>query len=405
MNLAIKGGSPVRRKPYHSWPLQDEGVRSQLNELFEQGEWGSSVSSMIDDLEKKIAWYHDAKFAVGVINTTAAFEAALQALGVGPGDEVLIPAYAHHALPVAVISCGGVPIFSDIRQESLDIDPESIDRRVTERTKALIVSHPISSVANMDAVMVMARRYQVKVIEDCTEATGAEFDSRKVGSIGNLGVFSFRENNLLVAGHGAVVISNNKDLYEICYARVHEGRRPEQKTDQEFIQGKNRAMTSLQAAVLLPQCAKLENLNILRAVRFAKLSELLQAVPGIKIYERQKLVTRQALEGFAFRYDAASFNQAPRTHFINALNAEGIPARAGHALAYENRNFQLKVDQCPYRCRFYPLPYYLAKCPVAKEASETAVVLDHTVLLDDEQGLTSIPDAINKLSQNKHELC
>ena len=184
----------------------------------------SDGSGLIGQFEREFAAATDSSFALAVTNGTAALHSAYFAVGVGPGTEVLVPAYTWHATATPVLQCGAVPVFCDIDPLTLTIDVDDLTRRITHRTKAVCAVHMWGSPAEMDRIMEVARRHDLAVIEDCSHAHGARYDGRPVGSWGNVGCFSLHASKPVAAGEAGVAVTNDPVLFDRMLLLGHPGR-------------------------------------------------------------------------------------------------------------------------------------------------------------------------------------
>ncbi len=221
--LAIDGGTPIRTAPFPAWPIYDEREERNLLEVLRSGQWGIG-GSKVAQFEQRFAEYQGAAFGVCVPNGTLALQMALNTLGIGPGDEVITTPYTFIATASAVIQQGAVPVFVDIDLDTYDIDPRWLEAAITPRTKGIVPVHLAGRPADMDAIMDVARRHGLRVLEDACQAWGAEWRGRRVGAIGDLGAFSFQSSKNVAAGEGGMVITNDEALGELCWSLHNVGR-------------------------------------------------------------------------------------------------------------------------------------------------------------------------------------
>ncbi len=185
--LAIDGGTPVRTRPFGGWPVFGREEEEALLAALRSGTWGSLDGTFVKRLEQEFAAFHGARYGVSCVNGTMALSVALKALGVGPGDEVLVPPYTFIATASAALMIGAIPVFVDVDGETLLMDPALIDAAVSPRTRAIILVHHAGSPADMDGVMAAARRHDLRVVEDAAQAHGAAWRGHPVGAIGGRG--------------------------------------------------------------------------------------------------------------------------------------------------------------------------------------------------------------------------
>ncbi len=406
-NLAINGGAKVRTKGWPSWPVFDEDDVGAVAEVVRSGNWGCLTGNKVAEFEKKFAAFQDAKYGVCVTNGTAALEVALRAVGVKPGDEVIVPPYTFIATASAALQINAIPVFVDIDPETYNLDPEKIEAAISEKTKAIIAVHIGGGPADMDGILAVARKHSLKVIEDAAQAHGAAWNGRRVGAIGDAGTFSFQASKNLTAGEGGIVVTNDPEVYSIAWSLHNCGRVPEGKWYEHRILGWNMRMTEFQAAVLLSQMKRLEEQMKVREENALYLDSKLSQIEGIRPLKRDPRVTTHAYHLYIFRYNSAEFNGVPRSKFLQALNAEGIPCSAGYVPLYKEQLFYVEPNGCPIGCAFYgrEMDYSKVCCPVAEHAcANEAVWLSQNMLLGTKQDMDDIVSAIQKIKENAKEL-
>src|SRR5262249_6727953 len=212
--LALAGGPPVRSHPFPTWPVSDDGDRERLLAVLERREWGGFPfpNRWAEEAASRFATLQGARHGLAVANGTVAIEVALRAAGIGPGDEVIVPAYTFEASAAPVLRLGGVPVFLGVRAETYCIDPAAAEAAVTPRTRAILPVHLAMSMADMDAVGALARKHGLVVIEDCAHAHGAAWRGRGAGSLGDAGAFSLQTSKLVTSGEGGLVTTGDDRL-------------------------------------------------------------------------------------------------------------------------------------------------------------------------------------------------
>ena len=278
--LAICGGKPVREKPYPSWPIFDEKEEKALIDVLKSGKWGRVNGKKNEEFEEKFARYHSAKYGITCVNGTAALEIALKALGVGPGDEVIVPAYTFIATASAVLMVGAKPVFVDIDPKTYNIDPEKIESAITPKTKAVIPVHIGGCPANMDKILDIAKKYNLRVLEDAAQAHGAEWRGKKVGALGDMGIFSFQSSKNINAGEGGIILTNDEELAEKAWSLMNVGRAKKGEWYMHYILSGNYRMTEFQAGILLAQMERMEELMKKREENAKYLTERLKEIEG-----------------------------------------------------------------------------------------------------------------------------
>ena len=331
--LAIHGGKPARQVPprpmYPGGNLIDQEEEAQVLEALRNRRlfryYGPVEGpSKVEQLEHEFAAMTDTRHALAVTSGTAALICGLRGIGVGPGDEVIVPAYTWIASASAVLAAGGVPVVAEI-DESLTLDPNGIESKITPYTKAVMPVHMRGTPAQMDEIMAVARKHNLKVIEDSAQADGASYKGRRVGSIGDVGCFSLQFNKILTSGEGGMVITNTDEVWKraVMYHDVIGGQRNNFDWD-EILWGVNFRMPELLAAVMLVQVRRLEGL--LSSMRERKR----MIIEGIKDVAQQKGVQMQRVPDSAGDASVACIMLMPdsdsASRTAQALRAENIGA-------------------------------------------------------------------------------
>ena len=387
--LAIKGGKPVRTKPFPSWPVFGEKELRLLREVVESGVWGVG-GKMKEKFERKFAELQDAKYALTVANGTLAIEVALRAAGIGKGDEVILPSYTFVGTASPVVYVNAKPVFVDIDPETYCIDPEAVEKAVTERTKAIIPVHVAGQPADMDRLTEIAETYNLTLIEDAAQAHCSEWDGRRVGAIGDMGIFSFQSSKNLNCGEGGAIVTNDDELYSLCWSIHNCGRELGGEWYRHVRLGGNCRMTEFQAAILLAQLDRLEEQSRRREENALYLTERLSAVSGVEPLKRLPKVTRHSYHLYIFRYLESEFEGLSRDRFIEALRAEGIPCSPGytplHRMDFLNGRVSGRLENTERACY------------------REAVWLKQNVLLGTREDMDSIVEAIEKIRENVSQL-
>lgn len=237
-------------------PVFNGNEKKYLNECIDTG-WVSANGRFIDEFQRKFAEFCGTKYALACSNGTVTLHLALLALGVGPGDEVIMPSFTYIATANAVKYCGAIPVFVDNEADTWNVDPAKIESAISSKTKAIIPVHIYGLPANMSEIMKISQKYSIPVIEDAAEAHGAMWQGKKVGSIGTIGSFSFFGNKIITSGEGGMLVTNDEELYERMKFLRSQGVDPK-KRYWHLELAYNYRMTNMQAAVGL---AQLENIN------------------------------------------------------------------------------------------------------------------------------------------------
>ncbi len=390
--LAVDGGPPVRSLPFPSWPVFDQREEDLLLEVLHTGRWSVLNGDKVRRFEERFAAYQRARHALCVPNGTLALQLALMALGIGPGDEVIVPPYTFIATVSAALLLGARPVFVDIQPESYNLDPDGIAAAITPKTKAILPVHLAGQPADMDGVLEIARQHSLYVLEDACQAWGAEWRGQRVGALGNLGAFSFQLGKNLTAGEGGALVTNDAELYERCWSLHNVGRTRTGAWYHHELLGMNLRMTEWQGAILLAQLERLEEHYPLRERNARFLEGALAQVPGIRPLAHEPRVTRHAHHLVILRYAAESFGGKSLDDFLAALRAEGIqPVSRGYVPLHRSpairRRMQDLFGDDPAHTRLLN----------AEAAAERTFWLPQNLLLGDQEDMQDIAAAIAKI--------
>jgi 8-amino-3,8-dideoxy-alpha-D-manno-octulosonate transaminase len=338
VSAAVRSASakPVRDTPLHAnyfGPLYyDEKERQELIDVVETGRpfrWygpGSQPPMKVLTFEKEFAQWMHTRYALAVTSGTAALQTAIAALGIGPGDEVILPAWTWHSCFNAIVLAGALPVFAEI-DESFNIDPDDIERHITPQTKLIIAVHLQGNPADLDRILPIARKHGVKVLEDCAQSVGASYKGRPLGSIGDIGIYSLQLNKTITAGEGGAVATNDPLLFERA-SRFHDLgglRGPHEKilgkAQGDWFIGSQFRMNEFSGGVLLAQLRKLD--AIVGAIRAnaQRVYDGVHDLPGIRF---RRLPDPAGELGSAVFLGFDSKGKCDR--FKEAVRRENVPA-------------------------------------------------------------------------------
>ena len=390
--LAIDGGNPVRSSPFPGWPVYDESDERALLDVLHSGIWGvaDDYQGRVATFAQRFAEFQQARFGICVANGTLALELALRALGIGAGDEVITTPYTFIATASAVLAVGARPVFADIDPASYNLDPTKIEAALTNHTKAILPVHVAGQPADLDAIMDIAAHYGLRVLEDACHAWGAEWQGRRVGAIGDMGVFSFQASKNLTAGEGGIVVTNDETLAELGWSLHNVGRIRRGARYYHAILGSNLRMTEWQGALLLSQLKRLPAQMATREANANYLTQALLRFPGVVTLPGDARVTRHGRHFYIFRYQSAAFGGRSRDDFIAALQAEGIPAGAGYVPLYTSPAI---VDTMKRMFGVSTPPV----CPVVESLFQETVWLPQYVFLGTQNDMDSVAEAMAKI--------
>ena len=401
--LASEGGVPVREKEGKSWPrwpIYDEREERALLEVLHSNEWWYVGGTQGKLLEQEFAAFQDAKFGLACTNGTAALDIALRALGVGCGDEVIVPPYTFVATASAVLSVSATPVFVDIEGDTLNIDPTLIEAAITPRTRAIIAVHIAGRPADMDALLTIARKHNLFLIEDAAQAHAAAWKGTKVGALGDFGTFSLQASKNLNAGEGGLMVTNNEELAEAAWSVIHVGRVRSGRWYEHRVLGSNFRMTEFQAAIARVQLQRLPEQTALRTENATYLTSLLKDIPGIRLTSDDPRITCHAWHLFPFRYEPEGFGGKSYTEFIRALNGEGIPCSSGYVPLYKEALFARYAQRQGAWCQAGQAIDYPNLClPVCEQVCQDTVWMQQNLLLSTKADMEDIATAIAKIQQ------
>ena len=318
------------RKFYPKWPIYNDKEIKALTEVIKSGEWwcgapGAHQGNNVWAFQDEFAQLQGSEYCVAVCNGTVAIEAALMALDVGLGDEVIVSDYTFVASASAVIATNAVPIFCDINPNTLVMDVHKVEELITERTKAIIPVHLGGNPVNMGHLMDVASNYDLKVVEDCAHAHGSDFKGKKVGNWGDAGTFSFQASKVLTSGEGGAIICNSKELADNIYSYIDCGRKKNQYSYKHFSYGTNYRMTEYQAAVLRAQLKKFPDQHKLRNENAQYFMKKLNEINGIKTMKPTSGTTSLGWYVFPIVFELEEFGGITKSEFYKKLNRNGIP--------------------------------------------------------------------------------
>ena len=278
-DLAIFGGEPIRKEPFPAWPRITEEMKRSLIHTFEEEEWGVG-SKTITLFNEQFATMQDAKYCLSIHSGTSAIWICLKAAGIEAGDEVILPSYTFIATATAVVLANAVPVFADIDKKTANLDPTSVEKLITKKTKAIIPVHTAGAPADMKAFLDISKKYNIPIIEDAAQGHGSMIDNKKVGAIGIGGIFSFQTSKNMSSGEGGAIVSNDESFIDACFSYHNCGRVRNGKWYEHFRLGSNMRMSALNAAVLLPQIKSVENDFILREKNRVYLDSQIGGIDG-----------------------------------------------------------------------------------------------------------------------------
>jgi dTDP-4-amino-4,6-dideoxygalactose transaminase len=401
--LAICGGSsclaPDAYKRFWPWPPVDEATADRMRDLYLSGCW-SFNSAEEQAFETAFAASQDAAYGVFMVNGTVTLEAALAALGIGPGDEVIVPGLTWVATAQAIKYVGAKIVFADIDPATFALQPAAFEAAITPRTKAVIPVHLYRSMADLEQILAIARRHQLRVVEDCAHMQGGKWDGRGVGSWSDISSFSFQQSKVLSGGEGGICLTNDQELADRLYRFKHIGY---SRYDKQGAAGtppppgltchnyRGQAFSALALSGQLPGLPGI----LERYDAFVKnISDGLRGVPGLRLQAPGRLATRQGCYGLGLVFDGQEWEGIGSARLASALAAEGFPAGPTYGPVYRHLLFNLD-----------PADYRIADgvCQQSEFIHEHTLIITHWNMYFPEEGIR-FAEGIRKLSENRNEL-
>ena len=407
--LALKGGEPIRSRPFPEWPQVDRDDEEAVGEVVRSGNWwmysyaaGELAStsgdggSRVGAFERAFAEFQHVKYCLATTSGSGALEIACRAIGLQPGDEVITTPYTFIASSSCILNASAIPVFVDIDPATYNLDARLVEAAITDRTKAILPVHFGGNIADMTGLSAVARKHNLQIIEDSAQAQGASLKSGGAGVLGDVGIFSLQQSKLLTCGEGGLVTTNDPELAELAWSLRHYGREKEGLWYEHFRLGWHYRMTELQGALLLTQLAKLPGQNQLRKQRVETLYRELSDLPGITPCELNPETDEPVFYLVILRYQPSEWDGLNRRLLLEAVRAEGIPCVAGYSFPlYENplfTNIDFNSSLSPYRLgRHGAIDFtkYRGSCPVAERAcGQESIWLTQNLFLGTEEDAT-----------------
>ncbi|MBS1633297.1 MAG: DegT/DnrJ/EryC1/StrS family aminotransferase [Bacteroidetes bacterium] len=407
---AILGGAPAANINWPKWPMWNPDTDEKLLlESIRSGVW--SRSKIVDRFESEWAKAIGSKRCLTVVNGTNSLIVSMIQLGIGAGDEVLIPPYTFIASPQAVLATGAIPVFVDTDIATMQMDATKIEAKITPRTKAIMPVHLAGNSCDMNRIMEIARKHNLVVVEDACQAHLAEYNNKKLGTFGHAGCFSFQNSKNLPIGEGGAIMSDDGNFIDRCHS-YHNLGFPYGTTIGSFnsgsvLNGNKLRLTEYQAAIGLAQLKRLDSQTTARYTNAEYLTSRLKKIPGILPMEKYPETTKVAYHLYVFRYKKEEFKGLSRDAFMNALDAEGVSCYGGYtplnkmpflADAFKSKNF---VKTYSKKKLNYDKYMEQNQCPQNDIlCNEEAVWFNQRFFLTGEPEMNAIYNAIEKIHTN-----
>lgn len=408
--LAFYGGESIRPKdrPWPQWPVYTPSLIKNFQSILDSRCW--SISSNFNGhplrsttFAEEFANYNGVKYCVPTDHGSSAIIAALNAIGIEKGDEVILTGLTWVACPISIIKAGGKPVMVDIDPNTQCMDPKAFISAITPKTKAVLVVHLYNSMAKMDDIMSIAKKHNLAVIEDCAQAHGAEWMGHKAGSIGHIGVFSFQHGKPLASGEGGAVITSDEDIFFRLQQSITHGRilspnpiMGHVRLDEVgSVMGGNMALPEFQAAILLDSLPLLDQMNEKREQNAKYLDESLSKIPGLFPIKPYPSNNKRSYYHYSIRFNNQFYPNISADLFCQFLENElhtwihpTYPPLDQHKL------FHPSIVGSPdaYLCH---------DLKNALDQHKHTILIHHSVLLGSQKDMNDIISAFKKI----HEIC
>lgn len=390
----VMNGAGIEEIGFPMWPQFAPETAEDVVEPIKNGKVNYWTGPKGMEFEQKWNEWIGAKMSISCTNGTAALHIAISSLGIGPGDEVIVPSYSFIASSFAIVQAGAIPVFSDVTEEHT-IDPKCIEKLITPRTKGIVVVHLYGVVADMGPIMEIARKNNLKVIEDCAQCFGGEYKGVKAGLIGDVGCFSFcQSKHFTTGGEGGMVVTNDEDLGWECRSFRDHGYDVRTRMNMLALEEKlpyihnrvgfNYRMTEIQSIIGINELKRFDNWNLANRLKYAKMyDDAFIGLEGVKAVPVNTEERKNSYWWYPILLDTDKLDcDAPK--FLKYLQAEGIPCYGIQwPEAYEERAYKelngFGTVKFPFKSAEYADPntvdYSKVLCPVAKKLKSMTVSL------------------------------
>ena len=405
-DLAILGGEKAVTLDYPAWPVHDEREVAAVAAVIRSGHWGGFPypGPRTQAFLEQFLAFQGGEYAIMAANGTVTLEIALRAAGIGWGDEVIVPAYTFQATAAAPMAAGAIPVIVDIDPNTYCIDPRAVEAAITPQTRAIIPVHVGSLMADMDAIMAIAARHNLIVVEDCAHVHGMRWRGQGAGTLGHFGSFSLQSSKLLTSGEGGVLICKTKALADAATSVVNCGR-PAPGHSEVTVMGANFRSSELHAALAAVQLERLPEQTRAREAMVGYMDEALSELPGVRVFRPDPRITRRSVFLYIFAIDPAVWG-VDHHAVCAALEAEGLETDIGYPSMHRYDLFQPQRTRLPVPTA-HPERFDFAAMdiPVATRAyTQEAVWLSEAVFRAGKEGVDQAVAAIRKVYAHRERL-
>jgi perosamine synthetase len=408
--LALLGGEPVRKnKSWPDWPHIDDQIVDAVVKTTKSGIWCriQSATGTVATFEKEYAELMGARFCVATGSGTQALHTCVEALGIGPGDEVITTPYTDPGTISGILSARALPVLADLDCASYQLDPVEVEKHITENTRAIMPVHMMGQPCDLEGIMGIARKHKLAVIEDAAQAHLGEYQGKKLGTIGSLGCYSFQTTKTIACGEGGAIVGDDEALMDQCYTVHNHGTSRRGRTE---VIGPKYRMNEFEAAVLLAQLAGARERFTRRNENAAYLSSRLKDCPGVVPQKLYPGTVSGSYYLYAMSYKKEHFNNVGRDRFLKAMAAEGVSLgpyidRGLHREPWVGNIVKTKVYEkmySPQRLRRFQEEINCPNCD--RVCDEMVMLWASGPLLAGKSDMDDIADAILKVYENRDAL-
>ncbi len=408
--LAVLGGEPVRKnKPLPDWPYRDENVIQSVLKTTKSGIWCriQSDSGTVPTFEKEYAGLLGTRFCVATGSGTQSLHTCVEALGIGPGDEVITSPFTDPGTIASILSARALPVLADIDLQSYQLDPADVERRITENTKAIMPVHIMGQPCDMSRIMAIAKKNGLRVIEDACQAHLAQYGGKRLGTIADVGCFSFQTSKTIACGEGGAIIGNDEELMDRCFTVHNHGTSRRGATERI---GPKYRMNEFQAAILLGQLSGVLERHARRNENATYLTGRMKEIPGLtpqKLYDGTGSGTFYI---YGMSYHKERFDDVDRATFFKALRAEGVSlgpyiVQGLHREPWVDNILGSKAYKRMFSAERLKRYRDEVACPNCdRVCQEMAIIWASGPLLAAKGDMGEVADAIQKVYENRDQL-
>jgi dTDP-4-amino-4,6-dideoxygalactose transaminase len=409
--LALLGGEPVlKKKNWPEWPYWDQRLIDSVLETTKSRIWcriQAPETGAVARFEREFARMTGARFCVATGSGTQALHTCVEALGLGPGDEIITSPYTDPGTIAAILSARALPILADLDRESYQLDPKDVERRITERTRAIMPVHIMGQPCDMDAVMAIAREHRLRVVEDACQAHLAAHRGKVLGTIGDLGCFSFQSSKTIACGEGGAIIGNDEELMDRCFTVHNHGTSRRGRTE---VAGPKYRMNELEATILLAQLPTVGERHTRRNENASYLTSSLKGCPGVAPQKLYPGTEGGSFYIYGMTYRKENFNGVDRSLFLKAVRAEGVDLDPYIEQGLHREPWVNHIAKMPVYLKMYGRDRMEqfreeSKCPICDQVClESAIIWASGPLLAEQEDIADVSNAILKVYENRDQL-